>query len=260
MENFNNYKFRCSALGKIYSAKGELTVANKTYLGELFTEVMEGKRKEISSKYFEKGNFAEEDGVGMINAALYPNDLLVKNKERKENDYISGECDAIHDKIIWDVKNAWDVFTYGKADLTDAYEWQGRGYMWLWGMDKFRLFYCINNMPDHLVCEEEKKMFYRHNFLTMEDPEYLALCEELREFHNYDRKPIWEKFKIWEVDHSDDKIEVLKTKISKCRAYLNELLKEHNDRIIFNKGLMNIVHTESAIPTLSIQLIKLKTA
>ena len=269
MQNFNSYIFRCSSLGKIMSAKGELTQSNKTYLGELFTEVMEGRRKEISSKYFEKGNFMEEDGIGMINENIYPNDLIVKNKVRKTNEWISGECDAIHKGIVWDIKNAWDVFTFGKADLTDAYEWQGRGYMWLWSAEIFRLFYCINNMPEHLICEEEKKMFYQHSFISPEDEEYQNLCLELRAFHNYDSKPVYERFKIWEIRHEAEQIEKLKVKITKCREYLNSLLADQNTRIEYNKKLMGlptdssleaeVSHLMGPVKTLP-TLKKLKTA
>lgn len=241
--DFSNYKFRCSCLGNIMSAKGELTVGNKTFLQDLFTEVMEGKRKEVTSRYFEKGHFMEEDGVTMVNETIYPNELLVKNKERKENDFISGECDTVHKGIVYDIKNAWDVFTFGKASLTDNYQWQGRGYMWLWGVEKFRLYYCLNNMPEHMLVDEERKMFYRHNFLSLEDPEFLQLCKELRAFHNYDNRSMWDRFKVWEVVHSEAEITKLKDKIGKCRVYLNKLLQERNEQIGYNKQLMGIDST-----------------
>lgn len=237
---FDNFRFRCSALGKIMSAKGELTTGNKTYLREIFTEVVEGKRKEITSKYFEKGKFMEEDGVTMINETLYPKALLVKNKERRFNDFIEGECDLDHDGIVWDIKNAWDLYTFGKADLTDEYEWQGRGYMWLWNREKFRLYYCLNNMPEHMLIEEERKMFYRHNFISTEDREYLKLCEELRAFHNYDNRPIEQRFKIWEIERTEETEEKIKAKVIKCRAYLNDLWEERQASIAYNLALMGI--------------------
>lgn len=240
MKNFDKYRFRCSALGKIYSAKGELTVANKTYLREIFTEVTTGKRKEITCKIFEKGHFMEEDGVSMVNKTLYPNELLLKNRQRKTNEWIEGECDVVHGDIIYDVKNAWDRFTFGKAELTDDYEWQGRGYMWLWNKPMFRLFYCLNNMPDHLLADEERKLFYKHNFISIEDREYLRLCDELRAFHNYDDMPMEERFKVWEIQHSDEAIDKLKAKIGKCRTFLNDLLTEEKERIAFNRRLMGI--------------------
>lgn len=240
MLNFDNYEFRCSSLGKIYSAKGELTVGNKTYLRELYTEIKEGKRKEITCKFFEKGHFMEEDGVDMINQVLHPKALLIKNKTRKTNGWISGECDTTFQDIVYDVKNAWDVYTFGKADLTDDYEQQGRGYMWLWNKKKFRLFYCLNNMPEHLLIEEERKMFYRHNFISTEDSEYLKLCEELRAFHNYDNKPIEERFKVWEIHHDEKEIEKLKAKITKCREYLNKLAQEDAEMILNNRLLMGL--------------------
>lgn len=239
MQNFDNYIFRCSSLGKLMSAKPELTQTNKTYLGELFTELTEGKRKEISSKYFEKGNFMEEDGVGMINANFYPTKLLTKNKERKQNEFISGECDLHHAGIVWDIKNAWDVFTFAKAELSDTYEWQLRGYMWLWGLDKARLFYCLNNMPEHLIIEEERKVFYKHSFISPEDEEYQKLCVELRAFHNYDHREIYERFKIWEIIKDDFEIEILKARIIKCRQYMNGLLAEQRNRHAYNQSLMS---------------------
>lgn len=241
MGKFDNYQFRCSALGHIMSAKGDLTVGNKTYLKELFIGEMYGIRKEVTSKYFEKGMFMEEDGIDLLNKSIYPDNILIKNKERKSNNFIHGEMDTMSpDKIVYDIKNAWDKFSFGKAELTFNYEWQLRGYMWLWECDKARLFYCLNNMPEHLLCDEERKLFYKNGYTSYENEEYQTLCEELRAKHNYDSMELWERFKVWDVEHSDAEIEKLKAKVTKCRAYLNELCEENDTLFARNKNLMGI--------------------
>lgn len=237
--DFSKYQFRCSALGKIMSKSGSLTEGNKTYLKELYIGEYYGIRKEVTSKYFEKGNYMEEDAVSMINKALYPDKILIKNKARKYNDFIHGECDTVApDEIVYDCKNAWDSFSFGKADLTWDYKWQGVGYMWLWEKKKFRLFYCLNNMPEHLLIGEERKLFYQHNFVTYEDEEYQKLCLELRQKHNYDHLPIEEKFKIWEMDRNEDEIEALKKTIGACRKYLVKVHDQHLEMINNNLRLM----------------------
>lgn len=238
---FDTYKFRCSALGKIWSRDGEISQSNKTYLQDLFVGEMHKIRKEITSKYFEKGKYTEEDGITLLNQTLYPGKLLVKNKERKYNDFIHGEADCIApDGIVYDIKNAFDRFTFARASLTTDYEWQLRGYMWLWGKEHSRLFYCLNNMPEHLLCAEERKLFYANFFATYEDPEYKKLCEELREKHTYDKMHLYERFRFWDVEHSDKKIEQLQDKIAKCREYLNKLFNEHLEELKKNMACMGL--------------------
>lgn len=237
---FDNYKFRCSALGKIMSKSGKLTDNNITYLTEMFIGEMEGIRKEITSKYFEKGNYMEEDGITLLQDTLHRGKLILKNKERKENDFIHGEADCIVGDIIYDIKNAWDRFTFGKASLTFEYEWQLRGYMWLWDKPNSRLFYCLNNMPEHLLCDMERQLFYKHYFATMEDEEYIKLCMELRKKHNYDHMPLYARFRYWEIENNKERIEKAKSKIKECRTFLNELFDLRQDELRQNIEMMGL--------------------
>jgi len=238
--DFSKHEFRCSALGKIVSKSGKLTDTNKTYLLDLFIGHINGIQKDITSKYFEKGIYQEEDGITLLQKTLHQGKLVLKNKERKRNGWIHGEKDTAVDGIVYDIKNAWDRFTFGKADLTWDYEWQGRGYMWLDGAEQFRLFYCLNNTPEHMLIDEERKLWYKHHFVSMEDPDYLDLCNELRKAHNYDNMPLEERFKVWDVEHSDEKIETLKACITAARAYLGELWGDHQSMIIRNRRLMGL--------------------
>ena len=78
--DFSNYKFRCSALGNIVSKSGKFTDGNKTYIEEVFIGELYGVRKESYGKAIEKGKYCEEDGITMLNKAIYPGSIVIKNR------------------------------------------------------------------------------------------------------------------------------------------------------------------------------------
>jgi hypothetical protein len=240
MARYDNYLFRCSALGKIVSKSGKFTETTKSYLQELFIEDIYGVRKQIHSKYFEKGLFEEESGITLLNETLYKGKLILKNKTRKSNEFIQGECDCVApDGIVYDIKNAWDRFTFGNAELSHDYYWQLVGYMWLWELNQGRLFYCLNNTPEHLLCAEERKLFYSGNYLTFEDKDYINDCEKLRKAHNYNAMPLEDRFKVWDVLKSEDDVLKLMGSVLMARNYMNELYEEHIKHIERNKAMMD---------------------
>ena len=236
--DFLQYTFRAHQLGKIISASGKLTDGNKTYLKELFTGAITGTRKEVSSKYFEKGLFEEESGISLLNNTIYKGKLLTKNKERKNNGWVQGECDVIKDSIVYDIKNAWDVFTFENSALTHEYTWQLKCYMWLWEVTNARLFYCLNNTPEHLLIAEERKLFYAGNYISMENEEYLSDCEMLRKKHNHDSKPLEERFKIWDVNLTAEDIVTIQVAITKAREYLCDLQLDRASRLEYNRNFL----------------------
>ncbi len=237
---FDNYLFRCSSLGNIISKSGKLTDGVKTYLQECFIGEIYGVRKEAYGKALEKGILCEEDGISMLQN-IYPGQLLLKNKEEKKNDFIKGSCDVFKNKIVHDVKNAYTLFTFGKAELSWIYEWQVKGYGMLWQTDRGLLFYCLNDMPEQMLIEEERLLFYKNKwaFATMEDENYLKACEELRKAHQYGWMNLWERFKTWDVTISAADIETIKTSVIAARKYLNELYDEHQTMIEKNKALLS---------------------
>jgi len=239
MLNIDTYEFRCSALGKIISKSGKLTDQNKTYLRELWIGETYKVRKEITSKYFEKGLFEEESGFDLLGQTLYRGKLILKNKERKRNGFIHGECDTVINATVYDIKNAWDLFTFGKADLTHDYKWQLVGYATLWNVDKAGLFYCLNNTPEHIMIDEEKRLFWQNKYISIESPDYIKDCEELRAKHNYDSLPLEERFKLWEFDVTEDMKEELQEAVKAARNYLKTLQTEYEERIALNKQLMS---------------------
>ena len=242
MSKFNDYKFRCSAIGKIVTASGKLTDAAKTYLGELFIGEIYGVRKEAYGKALEKGVFCEQDGCGMIQETLLKGQLVLKNKERKSNEFIHGECDIFKNGTVYDVKNAYTLFSFGKAECSHEYRWQLIAYSWLWGAKNAVLYYCLNNLPEHMLEDEKRSLLWKNKwlYLTEESPNYIEACKELEAAHNYDKMPIEEKFKFWEITPTKDDYEKIKSCVIQSRVYLNSLWVVHMESISRNKKAMGL--------------------
>ena len=152
-------KFRCSSIGKLMTeprskSEGVLSVGAKTYIRELAAQEIFGVDFEVSSKYIEKGIEAEGDSIDLLNSVRGLS--LVKNTERRDNEFITGECDLFDDdaKRSHDIKTSWSIATFPiiVADCEDKlYEWQMRCYMALWDADEWEVNYCLVDTPDRLI-------------------------------------------------------------------------------------------------------------
>jgi hypothetical protein len=250
--NFDKYLFRCSSLGKIIieekvnldgsirKGSGTITDGIQTYLKELYYQHVKGYRKDFATKYTEKGNFCEEDSITMLQKTIFKGKLLVKNKERKQNKFIIGLHDVQVLKIIVDNKNCFDWITFDAAYLSKLYEWQLRGYMWLNNCDEAILFYSLLNMPEQMLQDEERKLFYsQKKWISFESPDYLAECDKLREMFNFEKYPIEQRFKVFRIERNLAKEELIKSSILKCRIWLNNYHKEQLEMAKNNLILMS---------------------
>ena len=249
--DFSNYKVRCHTLGVFITEKTNKVSNNDTVrkkIQEFFIFEKDNARKTIYSPYFENGIANEPSGLQLLNDTIY-NDgktFVPKKKIRNENEYLTGETDCIIDDYITDVKNAYDRYTFGRASLTNEYKWQGKGYMWINNIPNFRLFYCINNMPDYLVEKELKKEFYgnRNQFLDWDnrlfDKDWLKIETEIRSFYNYDEMPLWERFKTWDVHLEDGDVELMKEVVLTVRSIMQTLWADHEENCNRNRRLMGV--------------------
>jgi len=149
---------RCSSLGKIMTdprTKGAgLSEGAKTYLRELAAEEIFGVRFSIDSKYLKKGIEVENDSIALLNSVRGTS--LVKNTERRQNEYITGECDLYdaENKRGHDLKSSWSVQTFPllSADCEDkGYYYQAQGYMMLWDAQEWEINYCLVDTPERLI-------------------------------------------------------------------------------------------------------------
>jgi hypothetical protein len=136
-----------------------LSTGAKTFLKSLAKEYLFGYHAVITTKYMEKGLAVEQESIDLYNSVFFTNHK--KNTERRENEYLTGECDIFTGKRIKDIKSAWslDTFPAFSEDAHDSlYEWQGRAYMHLWDCEEFELAYCLVSTPEELIRYEQRDL------------------------------------------------------------------------------------------------------
>lgn len=158
-------RFRASSLSKIMTdpkGKGEvLSAGAKTFVEDLAKQFVYAYEEKVTSKYMEKGTIVEDQSIALINDVFFTD--YRKNTERRENEWITGECDIYTGRKIIDVKSPWSLATFpatSAAGQDKDYEWQGRAYMMLWNVDQFEINYCLVNTPDELIGYEDPALHY----------------------------------------------------------------------------------------------------
>jgi hypothetical protein len=115
----------------------------------------------ISNKYLSKGIECEDDSIELFNNVFFKS--LVKNTERITNDFITGECDLLDGDTVIDIKTSWNLKTFAKQrNDTTCYEWQLRGYMWLYDKDKACTAHCLVDTPKDLCRYESETHEFGH--------------------------------------------------------------------------------------------------
>lgn len=159
-------KFRCSSIGKLMTepktkTEGILSVGAKTYIRELAQQEILGIDFEFSSKETQKGLEVEDQSIALLNRVRGLS--LVKNAERRSNEWITGECD-LYDasrKRGHDLKSSWSAKTFPAWVIdcqNNLYEWQMRGYMWLWDAEEWEVNYALVDTPERLIGFEPLQM------------------------------------------------------------------------------------------------------
>lgn len=205
-----DYRFRCSSIGKLMTepkskAEGPLSVGAKTYIRELASQEIFGIDFEVSSKEMEKGIEVEQDSIDLFNRVRGLN--LVKNKERRTNDFLTGECDLFNAPVRrgHDLKSSWSAKTFpiAVADCEDKlYEWQMRGYMGLWNADEWEVNYALVDTPARLIGFEPQAMH-----IVSHIPEHMRLTS-------------------WVIKRDLEKEAAIYQKIMHARAYMAEVFAE----------------------------------
>lgn len=201
---------RCSSIGLLMTepktkAEGPLSVGAKTAIRKLAAQDIFGVDFEVSAKVLEKGIEVEPASLALLNSVRGLS--LVKNAERRSDDYITGECDIFDPKrnCGHDLKSSWSVATFpiAQVDCEDKlYEWQMRGYMRLWDAPRWEVNYCLVDTPARLVGFEPLAMH-----IVSHIPERLRVT-------------------TWVVERDAAKEAAMLEKIKAARAYYREVVAE----------------------------------
>jgi hypothetical protein len=239
MGHFDNYKFRCHALGKLMTAprdkKSAISKTTQKYLRQIWIQEIKKRTKDISNKYIEKG--LQVEGLAITRYCLSANEYLDKNEQRIENQFIQGEPDVFHGDeimkatIIVDAKACWDIFTfYDKQDegIDKDYWWQLQGYMAITGAQKAILAYALEDTPQALVDQEKSRLKWSLGVIDPDGPDpvsraYRDGCEAIDCLSTYEDLSDDERLFKQPVDRDEEAITELYAMVPFWRKYLNNL-------------------------------------
>lgn len=218
-------RIRCSAIGKIMTSprtKGELlSETAKSYVQDYFKEKELGIAKEFWSRYTDKGLQMEDEAIEFASQVLGW-DFVVKNTERFNNNWITGEPDVITKDLLADIKCSWDGSTFPLFDSelkNKDYFWQLQGYMWLTGLERAELVYCLMNTPHEIVEDEVRRAHWKAALID----ESLELREAVQSQHNFDHIPNNLRVKRFIIEKDEEAIERIKEKVELARDYYDQL-------------------------------------
>ncbi len=218
------FRIRASACGTFMTndrsgkAMGETA---KTACEIWVKEQIYGRRKEISTKYMEKGIIMEDDAIDLL-ASEYDLGFVLKNEKYYENEFIHGTPDIVlSDKII-DVKCSYDCFSFPlfeKQIPTKAYYYQLQCYMHLTGLKQAWLAYMLMDTPTNIIEREARNYAYNNGFDEVDDEMMQSFIARM----TYGNIPTDKRIKLYEIDYDADVIKAIYNRVEQCREYIATL-------------------------------------
>ena len=150
-------KARCSGLADLMAkpkSGSGISATAKSAVRKIVKFDLFGYQDFEGNKYTDKGIALEEQPIKLSGRKRgLP---LKKNTERRENDWITGECDIYvpSRKLIIDTKCPWDIGSHPFfADEAEekakkaGYDIQMQGYMWLWDCNEAQIDFVLLPTP-----------------------------------------------------------------------------------------------------------------
>lgn len=213
---------RASAIGTIMTnprSGAGLSETTKTYCEDWLKSKLYPTVKTFQSKYTDKGMSVEDNAIIYASQALNLG-FTQKNTSRKQNEFISGECDIETTTAIHDIKSSWDCYTFPLFDTKlpeKNYFMQLQGYMWLWGKSEASVIYCLMDMPEDQL---NKEAFYRYGRDVTKEQ-----YDELKRQYTYSGLDDTLRVRQFKIEYQPETIEEIKERVQMCRAYIQTLIK-----------------------------------
>lgn len=154
-----------------YRPEFDLSAGAKTHIRNIVKGIAYGFKRFVQTKPMTKGTMVEPQSIDLLNEVDFTK--YKKNEISKENGFIKGTCDIDSEKhsLIIDIKSPWSLETFPVLpDEIDVgvYEWQLRGYMWLYGRKNAELAYCMVDTPDELLDYEQNLSIHQVSHIEPE--------------------------------------------------------------------------------------------
>lgn len=218
------FKCRASKGGDLMTnGRGKDTMGQTTItmLQEWLISELTGKQKEVESKYFAHGNYAEH--LALERMSKYYGQNFEKNELYLEDDYFQGTFDSRSEQLVIDVKCPWEAHTmpYFDEQPPKGYYNQLQIYMALTGLKKASLAYCLENHSEDEIDSLAQKIAWQKG----KDEPDMEEWDEAKDRLTYDTLPEWMRVKVYEFDRDDALIETMQKRVIECREVIkNDLL------------------------------------
>ncbi|MDH2923972.1 hypothetical protein EV693_10368 [Nicoletella semolina] len=214
------FKPRCSMLHQLMSEPktkadkeaGKISDTAKAAVREIAKFDLFGYSSFDGNKYTQKGIQLEDQAIKL--SGFTRGLALKKNTERRENDWISGECDIYvpSRKLIIDTKCSWDIGSHPFfADEAEAkaqksgYDIQMQAYMWLWECEQAEIDFVLFPTPIDLISTYDN------------DEKLIDLVEQI---------PQHKRITTVTIKRDDEIIEKIKERVEAARHYYDKLIQE----------------------------------
>lgn len=218
-------------------ANPELPQGCKTYLKKWVKETLYKRWEQIKSKYIEKGNLAESEGVTLICVQLGLG-MGRECTERKHNDFMTGLCDFEIDAIdtIVDNKASWSLqqFPMFETEIPNKdYEMQIKGYMYLYVRENGIVAYTLNDCPEEILTRQfpyngtpnERQavalnLIYTRKYWDEMKAKYFSDADEVE----FVEIPESDRVKAFHFKRDPEFIEKVRERVRLCQIYVDGLL------------------------------------
>lgn len=205
-----------------YPDKPELPKGAETHLRNWSKSKLYNRSKEISSKYFTKGNQVEEQAIELL-SEYWGDGFLFKNEQYFEDDHITGSPDIVRSDKIIEIKSPWDWSTFPafESKIPESnYYWQVQGYMALTGLDFAQLCYVLCDTPEEQILKECKFKSYELGMGGEYDQDLYDVIEKSMTYSDIE---ISNRVKIFDIPRDEKAIENIRRRVEACRVFLGQL-------------------------------------
>ena len=205
-------KWHPSTLGKLMTApktkSEQLSETAKTEIRKIAKEQFFGFSSSITTKPMLKGKDWEEESIALVNQVR--GTFYVKNKERFENEFLTGEPDIILDNSIIDIKTPWSLETWPATPdegVNKDYMWQLMAYCWLLNKPHAELIYCMIDTDDSLLNDWDNRFIHKVSHI----------------------EPA-KRITVLRYAMLDEYIDQMKEKLTACNEYYSQYINQLNNK------------------------------
>lgn len=226
-----------------------LSKGAKTAVEKIFYEDKFSFRKQISSKYIQKGLLMEDRAIALVADHLGLSGIE-KNEQHYSNEFVQGTPDAIArlgfgEGFQFDIKNVYypeglDGFT---DELISLYEWQGKAYNWMLGFDHGFCVKILQNPPQEMLDAEVKTLWKEAGRAWYEEiPQ--AFIDDVKEYFDFEaRLPLEDRIRIFKMETTKEDIQQMTDAVKLARVHYATLPEKWANRnaanIDFIKSVVN---------------------